>query len=58
MEPSKSSKLKPLRVTKSITGAVKVPRNKPCVCGSGLKAKQCCLPKLQKRDAENRRTVV
>lgn len=44
-------------ITKPITGAVKILRNKPCVCGSGIKAKRCCLPKLQRRDTENQRTV-
>jgi len=46
------------RITKPITGAIKVLRNAPCLCGSGVKAKRCCLPKLQRRDAENRRTVI
>jgi len=45
-------------VTRPITGTVKIPRNAPCVCGSGLKAKRCCLPKLRERDAKDRRTVV
>ena len=44
--------------TRPITGAIKVRRNAPCICGSGIKAKRCCLPKLHKYDAENRRTMV
>lgn len=28
-----------------------VPRNKPCPCGSGIKAKRCCLPRIQQISA-------
>jgi len=44
-------------ITRPITGAEKIPRNATCICGSGIKAKRCCLLKLQARDAESRRTV-
>lgn len=45
-------------ITKPIAGAIKVLRNAPCFCGSGIKAKRCCLPKLHRHDVKNRSTVV
>jgi len=38
---------------KSITGKIKVGRNDPCPCGSGLKYKKCC---LKHPEAESRMT--
>jgi hypothetical protein len=40
-----SSGLQPIR------SSTKVKRNQPCPCGSGLKAKRCCLRKIQMLEA-------
>ena len=29
-------------VTKPIVGSSRIPRNEPCICGSGKKFKYCC----------------
>ena len=38
----KRSKLQLIYVTKPIVGSSRIPRNGPCICGSGKKFKKCC----------------
>ena len=44
-------------VTQPITGTLHTGRNDLCLCGSGKKFKHCHLPKIERRQAANRRTV-
>jgi len=32
-----------------LSKGIKIPRNSPCSCGSGLKYKKCCLKKQQEQ---------
>ena len=38
----KKFRLQLLYVTRPIVGSSRIPRNGPCICGSGRKFKHCC----------------
>ena len=55
--PTKAPRMIFAPITQPIVGAMKIPRNGPCGCGSVKKFKQCCLPKLNEIHNERRSDV-
>ena len=53
----KRSVLKLMFVTKPIVGSSRIPRNEPCICGSGKKFKHCCW-KLHVQESVNEKEKV